>query len=717
MPGGLGERALLALGWACGVAQAVLLRESMALAGGSELAWGVVLAVWLAGMSVGARVGVALGRPGAGEWGPAGMLLAALGATVLLRAAPLLAVITPGEALASGRAVWFWALAVLPVAVVGGWSFPTLTAALGDGGDAGRAWALEAAGAFVGGAVFTFALAGLGSVTALAGALVVVVAVAAPKGSRWVAASGLAIATVLLLAGAERGLARAAWGWAGHPGELLASANTRRQRLQLGAGPPLSVYGDGALIASAADPYSSVPLGHLLALLHPAPRAVLCVGCLGGGVLPVLLTHPLERLIVVEDDPELVRRLPPWLGEPVAGALTDARVEVRSDDPVRVVAGRGAELDLVLLLDGDPTTLRRHRTRSLEFVRACAARLAPGGVVVMRTEVSDTYLAGVGGELLATLAATLQAALPGVVALPGEEVLLIGGPEEMRTAVTEEVLAKRWQARGAVDADFDPALLADRLDEHRRRRLAEFLQRSQRLPSRAAHPRAVPLAALHGERRVGYRGGGMVVSVTGMPNWPAWAGVAALAGLLVTWTLLRGAPPAPLAACVGFCSMGWWVLLLAAWQAAEGSVYAEVGVLSGLFMAGLAGGAWWAARRADPCKWLAGALGVGIGVSLALASGLPFLSPRTVIMPLLLAAGACTGGAFPGLAALAGGRNERRGAGRGFAADEAGAALGALGFGLFALPWLGVGGSGAVLAAMLASALAAVLLGRWRAGM
>lgn len=719
MPGGSGsrgERALLALGWACGVAQAVLLRESMALAGGSELAWGVVLAMWLVGMSAGARVGVALGRPGAGGWGPAVMLLAGAGATVLLRAAPLLAAITPGEALASARAVWLWALAVLPVAVVGGWSFPTLTAALGDGGDAGRAWALEAAGAFVGGAVFTFALAGLGSVTALAGGLAVVVVVAPPKGSRWVAASGVAIATVLLLPWAERGLARAAWGWAGHPGELRAFANTRRQRLQLGSGPPLSVYGDGALIASAVDPYTSVPLGHLLALLHPAPRAVLCVGCLGSGVLPVLLTHPLERLLVVEDDPEMVRWLPAWLGETVSLALADARVEVRTDDPVRVIAARGAKLDLVLLLDGDPTTLRRHRTRSLEFVRACAARLAPGGVVVIRTGVSDTYLAGVGGELLATLAATLTAALPEVVGLPGEEVLLVGGPAGMGRGVTEEVLAERWQARGAVNADFDPALLADRLDEHRRQRLDAFLKRSQALPSAAGHPRAVPLAALHGERRVGYRRGGMVVTGTGMPRWPAWAGVAALASLLVSWTLLRGAPPAPLAACVGFCSMGWWVLLLAAWQAAEGSVFAEVGVLSGLFMAGLAGGAWWAARHADPGTWLAGALGVGIGVSLALASGLPFLRPRAVIIPLLLAAGACTGGAFPGLAALAGAGNERRGAGRGFAADEAGAALGAFGFGLFALPWLGVGGSGMALAGILAAALVAVLLGRRRGG-
>ncbi len=684
----------------------------MALAGGSELAWGAVLSVWLAGMSAGARLGVRVGRPGLGAWGPPLMLLASLGAVVLLRAGPLLAGAAPGEVMATGRAAWLWAAAVFPVAAVGGWCFPLLAAALGGAGAAGRAWALEAAGAFVGGTVFTFALAGLGSATALAAALVVV-GVVAGRGPAWAAATVLALAVALAAPWTEAVLARLAWDWTGRPGDLLAWTNTRQQRLELGSGPPLAVYGDGALTATAPDAYSSGSRGHLLALLHPAPRRVLCVGCLGTGVVPALLAHPLKRLVVVEDDPELARRLPAWLGETVSLAVADPRVEVRTDDPVRVVAA-GEEVDLILLLDGDPATLRRHRTRTLEFLRACAGRLAPGGVVVVRTTVTDTYLAGAGGELLATLAATLAAALPEVVGIPGEEVLLVAGREGVDAGVTAGALAVRWQARGEVDAAFAPAMLGDRLDEHRRRALAEFLHRAQEPPSTAGHPRAVLLAALHAEGRSGFRATLAAAKMLLAPGWPALAGVVALGCLLVAWTLARGAPAAPLAACVGFCSMGWWVLLLAAWQAAEGSVYAEVGVLSGLFMAGLAAGAGRAGRGGAPLEWLAAALVGGAGVSLAIASGLPLLWPRAVIVPLLVAAGACTGCAFPALATLAGGGDERRGAGRGFAADDAGAALGALCVGLFAFPWLGLRGSGLALAGIMAAALAAVLLQRRR---
>ncbi len=708
---GRARRQLVALGWACGVAQAVLLREGMALAGGSEMAWGVVLAVWLAGMSLGARLGVWLGRPTSGEWGPAALVVVAFGATVLLRAAPALTGTLAGEVMATWRAAWLWAAAVLPVAALGGWSFPTLTAALG--GPAGRAWALEAAGAFLGGTVFTFVLAGVGSGAALGVALAAAVLLAPPRGSRWAAVVGVAIAVGMALPLTDGALARAGWRWAGHPGELAAWTNTRQQRLELGAGPPPAIYGDGALIAVEPDPYATAPVGHLLALLHPEPRVMLCVGCLGVGVLPALLRHPVERVVVVEDDPQLARRLPRWLGGELAKALGDARVELPGDDPVRVLQ-RAQVFDLILLLDQDPLTLRHHRTRSQEFLSSCAARLAPGGVLAMRTGVADTYLAGFGGGLLATLAATLKAVFPAVAALPGERVILVAGMEESGLVPGLEDLTRRWWQRGGGDPAFDPMLLGAQLDPQRLASLAAFVAAASAPPSTARHPRAVLLATLHAEARGGSRAAGPVTAVLGMPSRWALVAVLALALLPLLWALAKGGPASPLAACVGFSSMGWWLLLLGAWQAAEGSVYAEVGVLSGLFMAGMAAAAWGVARGREPLPWLGGALAGGVVLSLALAGAVPLLWPRTTIVPLLVGAGACTGAAFPGLAELAGGGNQRRGAGRSFAADELGAAIGALVLGTVALPWLGLPGAGTALAVIMAAALGSLLVGRRR---
>ena len=142
---------------------------------------------------------------------------------------------------------------------------------------------------------------------------------------------------------------------------------------------------------------------------------------------------------------------------------------------------------------------------------------------------------------------------------------------------------------------------------------------------------------------------------------------------------------------VGFASMAWWLLLLAGWQATRGSVYAEVGALSAAFMAGLVVGSS-AARRwsfVGP-GFLAAVLTAGAGVSLVIAAGAPLAFPRATIVPLLVVAGSLTGAAFPAVAALAGRGETRRGAGRGFAADEGGAGIAALAVGLLVLPWAGM---------------------------
>ncbi|MEW6337105.1 MAG: hypothetical protein AB1625_06850, partial [Acidobacteriota bacterium] len=50
-------RTLAAIGFTATVSQSVLLREAMSALGGSELAWGGVLSVWLAGVGLGSWAG------------------------------------------------------------------------------------------------------------------------------------------------------------------------------------------------------------------------------------------------------------------------------------------------------------------------------------------------------------------------------------------------------------------------------------------------------------------------------------------------------------------------------------------------------------------------------------------------------------------------------------------------------------------------------------
>jgi hypothetical protein len=427
-------------------------------------------------------------------------------------------------------------------------------------------------------------------------------------------------------------------------------------------------------------------------------------------MLPTLLAHPVVRLDVVEEDPVLLAALPRWYGPAMAAALADSRVTTRATDPVRAVAA-GGPWDLILLLDGDPTSVRRARTRTVEFLRGCAAALAPGGVVAVRVGAPDTYLGGAGGRLVAAVAGTLGAALPAVAAVPGEEVLLVAAARSADLDLGADRLAARWRERGSPDAVFGEAWLRVLLDPGRAAALAGFVAAAPPEPTRRELPAAVLAAVAVREARVApaVRQALAWLERRGRIALAAAAAVAVVA-ILAAGRRERNAGIAAGAA-VGLVGIGWWLLLLTAWQATLGSVYAEVGALSAAFMAGTAAGCWW--RRRDPAGAVArllAALAAGCGVSLLVSAGVPLEYPRTACLPLLLAAGACTGAAFPGVARLAGGV----GAGRAFAADEAGAAIGAIAVGAVALPIAGMRATALGLAVVGAAAAVAVATARRR---
>jgi hypothetical protein len=427
---------------------------------------------------------------------------------------------------------------------------------------------------------------------------------------------------------------------------------------------------------------------------------------LADGSVATLWRHPLDSLDVVEEDPSLVELLPRWIGSHHPALVALPNVTVHRTDPLRVVR-RGDTWDLVLLLDPDPTTLRHNRTRTAEFFGGIADHLAPGGLVVVRVGVSDTYLGGAGGRLLAVVASTMRARIGTVVAIPGEEVLLVAAASGLTGVPSPVTLAERYRDRGIVDPSFTPDLLPVLLDETRVRALADFIGSAAPLNT-VTHPRATALAAALAEGRGNPP---LLRAVAALETLPATP----LLVLLLIATLavpLRAAARARLgveaAVLIGLCSMGWWLLLLCCWQSTVGAVYAEVGALSGVFMGGSVAGAALARRRALGRHLLAAVFVCGTALSLAIAAGLPLAAPRLTVVPLLALAGALTGAAFPAIAQRIAPADARSGAGRGFAADEVGAAGGALFVGLVAIPWAGmpaVAGGLALLTAVTATTL------------
>ncbi len=696
------------LGASTVIAQGLLLREAMAAMGGSEIAWGLVMALWLGGMGAGSRIGVRLGSYGLATWLPGITLGLAGSGALVLRAAPAIVGAVPGEIITTWHAVWLWALAVVPAAAAGGVAFPILAGELGRHGP-GRAYTLEATGALLGGAVLSIALLTLGTASTLLGALGVV-------GGATLWPRRRLLATLLILGCAAAAvpagdvLARATWLWAGHPGALGNWAETRQQRLEASAGPPTDLYADGRLTASYPDPWATLPRAHLMLLLHSAPRRVLAVGCAADGSVEAMIRHPITELQLVDEDPQLARRLGEWYGADFRAVLLDPMVTTRTTDPLRAIKNT-ADLDLLILADGDPISLRANRTRTVEFLRDCRRALNEDGILIMRVGVGDTYLGGVAGELLATLASTLREVFPRVTAIPGDSILLVAGGSGARLDTSVGSLVTRRLDRPEIGDQLHPALLTVLLDEARQRALASFVEEAERPPNTLQHPRAVAIAArLHESRSRPAVFSSLAAIGNRLPTILGATAAAAVVCLIIL-ALAGGAAirASATAAVVGFTSMGWWMLLLATWQATRGSVYSEVGALTGVFMAGVALGGWASYRHQSRARFLPWLVAGGAVLSLAVATGAAARAPLVLVPVLLATGGALTGAAFPGLGELASQASSRRGAGLAFAADETGAAVAALVIGTVAIPWVGMTATAVGLAVLGLAAIPVVL--------
>ena len=677
----------------------------MAAMGGSELAWGTVMALWLAGMSIGARIGVRWGSPALARRLPVVVIVLAGFGVIVFRAAPALIGASAGEAITTASAAWLWVLAVLPAALAGGLAFPVLAHGVGGVGG-GRAYALEAAGALVGGVLLSLVLVQLGAAAAATLSLGTVTAAVVWRRSR-VAACLIAAAGVAAAIPSGELLARAGWAWSGNPGALYAWQETRLQHLEVTAGEPTAIYADGRLLASYPDPYTILPMAHLLMLLHPEPRHVFAVGCVADGSVEAMARHPVEELMVVEEDPELLRLIPGWYGERMGAALLTPRVWAVASDPLRAIS-RSAAWDLVILRDGDPTTLRRNRTRTLEFLRRCRAHMDPAGILVLRVEVPDTYLGGVGGQLASVLAATVGEVFPRMAAIPGEQILLVAGGPEADLDLDPGILAKRLAARGLEGSELMPEMIPLLLDPARAHPLEDQLAAGG-AANTIRHPRAVLLAAGLHEGRSRPTLLRLVLALERTGAWPLAAALAVGVLALLAITVTRKSPGTWIAAVIGFSSMGWWLLLIGTWQATRGSVYSEIGVLTAAFMGGVAAGAAIACRWLNPARRLPAILAAGCGMSTLVATGIAIVIPLAGVPALLIAGGLLTGLAFPGMADLAA-PDPRRGSGLAFAADEAGAAVAALLIGILAIPWAGLTATAAGIAVLQLAAIPAVVV-------
>ena len=141
---------------------------------------------------------------------------------------------------------------------------------------------------------------------------------------------------------------------------------------------------DGHFMTSEKDEFFyHENLVHVAALSHAAPARALVVGGGDGGSVEELLKHPsIRHVTLAEIDGAVVEIARRHLRAVHHGRLDDPRVALRIEDGFAYVRNAADRYDLIVLDLTDPggPSLPLY---SVDFYRACAARLAPGGAMTL----------------------------------------------------------------------------------------------------------------------------------------------------------------------------------------------------------------------------------------------------------------------------------------------------------------------------------------------
>ncbi|WDD96329.1 polyamine aminopropyltransferase [Burkholderia sp. FERM BP-3421] len=206
---------------------------------------------------------------------------------------------------------------------------------------------------------------------------------------------------------------------------------------------------------------------HPAALAHPAPRKALVLGGGDGGAARQLLKHPgIERIVIAELDPDVVRMARRYLDAVHQGALDDPRVELVIGDAARYVDAACEHFDLVVF-DLTPPDSPAAGLYTPAFYARLKRILTPQGTLSVHLG-SPWFHAARIGALLADLRAAFAVVTPLCASVP-----LYGSPWLMAIAsdaldaaalfahdVAERLAERQIDGLRYYDARLHPALFA-----------------------------------------------------------------------------------------------------------------------------------------------------------------------------------------------------------------------------------------------------------------
>jgi len=491
-----------------------------------------------------------------------------------------------------------------------------------------------------------------------------------------------------------------------------------------------SLFGNGELYFTMPDETAPREAASLYALQHEKPENVLVIGGGISGLLAWLLEYGVGSIDYVELDPAVIETARKYLASGDARAIADPRVSLHHVDGRLFVSQTQRKYDLVICGLPDPSTASLNRFYTLEFFREANRILTQKGVFITGVCASGFW----EEEMLnrnCSIYATLIEAFPKVAVSPCGG--FFAGGEQSEITLDPDTLVEKYRARNIEILGFIPEIFHVMLEpdsveaaNEKLSKLAADGLEGRPMINRDSFPVSYYYNLVIWNRHSDTSSGKAFDWMIKVRTW--W--VVPVIILLFLPSLMLGIPASfrrqrirerysvlLLMAAAGFLGMVIEIALLYLFQNAYGYVYSMIGLLTAMFMFGLASGAAISSKTADRFGLTGSTIISGLAALLfcGLVAGLasiPFVLSGHFALWLFLVLNLLGGilvGAMFGLmssAAHALKWSPERSAGFLYGADLAGACLGALTAGSLLIPVLGIQSTCLVIAFIFGAALA-----------
>lgn len=564
--------------------QITVLRLLLSTFSGNELDIGITLSFWLTWVGLGSYIGSKVNIKHAFTLTFILIALLSLPTVFLIKSIRPALSLEPGETVSFTSTVISTAISLFPLCFSIGLQFPLAVSYSKEKDAAGRVYGLEAFGAFIGGALFTFLISGRAGSVEICLLLALVNILISLYISKKKILFYLLIVPLSFYIGFREMMLSLPWQGV-KPFQITESKFGEISVIKIRE--QSSIYVNGQIFFSYPDIPDEEYRVHLPMTLHHKPSEILVIG--GSlGTLKEFLKYPVEKIDFLELDRKLIKVSMKLLYiKEDKDALRDCKIKIITEDGRKFIKKlKGQKYDLIILNIPPPVTASVNRFYTVDFFREAKRVLKKDGIISITLPQSTGYI----GRSMQTANGSIYNSLKFVFKYVEVTAQEYGGffASDSCFNTNAKELEERFLKRRINTKHFSQYIFRDIFSpfgvDYVKRRLADIHLINTDLQPSSYLYNLILWSEIHG--------GGALRYLPKVREWYIFPLLMLLMMVVFPFVLRR--KNRVISFCIfttGFSGMALIITVILAYQSLYGYVYEKIGILSATFMIGLFTGA------------------------------------------------------------------------------------------------------------------------------